>query len=70
MMQFARDDPTLFGSRAWRDARSGSDYAIAVILKDMPPGMHEHDRRAGMGTPSLDETGHIFEEWPLPADYT
>ena len=27
-------------------------------------------RLADLGTEFLDETGLIFEEWPLPADYT
>lgn len=44
----------LFGSRARGDARPDSGYDIAVFLKDL-------------GSDFLDETGALFEAWPLPA---
>lgn len=58
----------LFGSRARGDAHPDSDFDVAVFLKDMEPGMREHYILANLGTEFLDDTGMIFEAWPLSAD--
>jgi predicted nucleotidyltransferase len=58
----------LFGSRARGDAHPNSDFDIAVFLNDMEPGMRRHYRLADLGSEFLDETGIVFEAWPLPAD--
>jgi predicted nucleotidyltransferase len=49
----------LFGSRARDDARHGSDYDIAVLLRDMPDRFAELDRLARIGTRVTDTTGEV-----------
>jgi uncharacterized protein len=49
----------LFGSRARGDARLGSDYDVAVFLRDMCDRYQELDRLAHLSTEVIDETGEV-----------
>jgi uncharacterized protein len=62
------DRAVLFGSRARGDARSDSDYDIAVFLKSLPDRWAELDRLAKLRVDLLDETDAFFDAKPYPAD--
>lgn len=49
----------LFGSRARGDARPGSDYDVAVFLRDMGDRLQELDRLADLSTDLIGETGEV-----------
>ena len=57
----------LFGSRARGDAREGSDYDVAVFLRDMTYRFAEMDRLADLGTHLLNETGEFVHPMPYRA---
>jgi predicted nucleotidyltransferase len=56
----------LFGSRARGEARSDSDYDVAVFLKSLPDRWAELDRLADLRVRFLDETGAFFDARPYP----
>jgi uncharacterized protein len=58
----------LFGSRACGDARPGSDYDIAVFLREMPDRFAELHRLADVGTAILYDTGEVVNALPYRAD--
>jgi predicted nucleotidyltransferase len=60
------DRVILFGSRARGDARSDSDYDVAVFLKDMPDVWKERFRLADLRVDFLDDTGAFFDAKPYP----
>ena len=57
----------LFGSRARGDAREGSDYDVAVFLRDLADRFVEMDRLADLGTDILNETGEFVHAMPYRA---
>jgi predicted nucleotidyltransferase len=57
----------LYGSRARGDARPGSDYDVAVFLKDMESRWDECGRLAEIEVDLLDETGAVVHAMPYPA---
>src|SRR6516165_2244426 len=62
------DRAVLFGSRARGDARSDSDYDVAVFLKSLPDRWAELDRLAKLRVDFLDETDVFFDDKPYAAD--
>lgn len=61
------DRMVLFGSRARGDARTDSDYDIAVFLKEIPDAWKERFRLANLRVEFLDSTGAFFDARPFPA---
>jgi predicted nucleotidyltransferase len=57
----------LFGSRARGDARSDSDYDVAVFLHDMDDLGPELHRLANLETTIIDETGEVVHAMPYRA---
>ena len=57
----------LFGSRARGDAHAGSDYDVAVFLRDLTDRFPEMNRLADLSTKILDETGAFIHAMPYPA---
>jgi len=57
----------LFGSRARGEARSDSDYDVAVFLKSLPDRWTELDRLADLRVRFIDDTGAFFDATPYPA---
>jgi predicted nucleotidyltransferase len=57
----------LFGSRARGEARSDSDYDVAVFLTTLPDRWAELDRLADLRVHFLDETGAFLDAKPYPA---
>jgi predicted nucleotidyltransferase len=57
----------LFGSRARGDANKGSDYDIAVFLKDLTDRWREFHRLADLRTGILAGTGAFIEARPFRA---
>jgi predicted nucleotidyltransferase len=64
------DRVVLFGSRARGDARSDSDYDVAVFLRELPDRWREMDRLADIGSEILDDEGKLVHAMPyLSASY-
>ena len=61
------DRVVLFGSRAHGEARSDSDYDVAVFLTTLPDRWRELDRLADLRVQFLDETGTFFDAKPYAA---
>lgn len=57
----------LFGSRARGDARTNSDYDVAVFLKDLGDRWDEADRIAHITAEIMDETGAFVHAMPYRA---
>ena len=57
----------LYGSRARSDAKPGSDYDIAVFLKNMESRWDEFGTLAEIEVDLLDETGAVVHAMPYPA---
>ena len=57
----------LYGSRARGDAEEGSDYDMAVFLKDLTDRMTESNRIALAASDVLSETGMVIHAMPFPA---
>jgi predicted nucleotidyltransferase len=57
----------LFGSRARGNARSDSDYDVAVFLEGFESLGREADRIAGIETDSLYDTGAVINAIPFEA---
>ena len=61
------DRVVLFGSRARGDARSDSDYDVAVFLRDMADRGPELYRLADLSTDIVGETGEFVHAMPYRA---
>ena len=57
----------LFGSRARNEARTDSDYDIAVFLRDMTDLGPELHRLANLEVTIIDETGEVVHAMPYRA---
>lgn len=57
----------LFGSRARGDAHTGSDYDVAVFLRNMPDRELELRQLADLGTELIEQTGEFVHAMPYPA---
>ena len=60
------DRVILFGSRARGEARSDSDYDIAVFLKQLPDAWKERFRLASLRVDFFDATGAFIDAKPYP----
>ena len=58
------DTVVLFGSRARGHALDGSDYDVAVFLRDLPDAWAERRRLADLRVDFLDRTGAFFDAKP------
>ncbi len=54
----------LFGSRARDDALAGSDYDVAVFLRDLPDRFAELDRFADLSTEIIADIGELIHAMP------
>ncbi len=57
----------LFGSRARGDAKSESDYDVAIFLHDLADRDAELDRLAPIQSRIIDETEGVVHVLPFPA---
>ncbi|HEY1258028.1 MAG TPA: nucleotidyltransferase domain-containing protein [Stellaceae bacterium] len=57
----------MFGSRAGGNARSDSDYDVALFLRDMVDRAAETDQLADVETDFLYDTGSVINTLPFPA---
>ena len=57
----------LYGSRARGEHRPGSDYDVAVFLRDMPERARDMARLAEVETDILYDTGAVINALPFPA---
>ena len=57
----------LFGSRARGDAGEGSDYDVAVFLRDLTDRWRELDRLADLRADFLEEADVFIDAKPYPA---
>jgi predicted nucleotidyltransferase len=57
----------LFGSRARGDGRPGSDYDVAVFIKDASGFAEDSARLAAISTDILFDTGAVISATPFPA---
>jgi uncharacterized protein len=57
----------LFGSRARGEAREGSDYDVAVFLRDLTDRWQEIDRIVPVVTDIIDDTGAVIHAMPYRA---
>ena len=58
------DRIVLFGSRARGDNGPGSDYDVAVFLKNMPDRWAEIDRLAALRLPYFEQDAVFFDVMP------
>ncbi len=54
-------------ARARGEAKSDSDYDVAVFLKELPDRWKEIRRLADLRVDFIDETGAFFDAKPFPA---
>jgi uncharacterized protein len=57
----------LFGSRARGEAREGSDYDVAVFVRDLGDRWQEVDRIVPVITDIIDDTGAVIHAMPYLA---
>ena len=57
----------LYGSRAGGDARTDSEYDVAIFLKSLTDRWTELNRLAQLRVDFIDETGAFFDAKPYPA---
>ena len=57
----------LFGSRARGDARTDSDYDVAVFVRDIVDRWQEVDRIVPVVTDIIDDTGAVIHAMPYRA---
>ena len=57
----------LYGSRARGDSHPGSDYDVAVFLRDLEDRIAEMHRLADLSTDLIDETGEFVHAMPYRA---